>query len=105
MRIAQIHGCVFCLDMHLARAPKACLGPCKLPTLPAWRDTPLFSDQERAALELAEMVTETPQVADPETYDEARQALGDEATSAVMWAAITISSFNAVSMLSGHPLR
>jgi AhpD family alkylhydroperoxidase len=105
MRISEIHGCAFCLDMHLARAQKAEVGPRKLVTLPAWRDTSLFSDQERAALELAEMVAETPQVTDPQTYDDARQALGDEAASAVLWAAVTISAFNAVSILSGHPVR
>ncbi len=60
VRISQINGCAYCLDMHVGDAVKAGETPQRLAVLPAWRDTALFTDKERAALSLAESVTELP---------------------------------------------
>lgn len=105
VRVSQIHACAFCLNLHTRRAEKAGASGKKLATLPAWRDTELFTPQERAALTLAEMVAERPEITDSEQYETCRALLGDEGTSAIVWTAITISSFNAVSIMSGHPVR
>jgi AhpD family alkylhydroperoxidase len=57
MRSSQINGCAFCLDMHSIDARAAGETEQRLYTLDAWRETPFFSDRERAALAYTEAVT------------------------------------------------
>jgi len=57
LRASQINGCAFCIDMHGSDALKAGETPRRLLALNAWRETPFFSDRERAALGWAEAVT------------------------------------------------
>ncbi|MBX6745582.1 MAG: carboxymuconolactone decarboxylase family protein, partial [Acetobacteraceae bacterium] len=54
IRASQINGCAFCLHMHVRDARKAGVSEDKLAVLPAWRESPLFSERERAALEWTE---------------------------------------------------
>jgi AhpD family alkylhydroperoxidase len=106
VRISQINGCAYCLDMHAGDAVKAGETPQRLAVLPAWRDTALFTDKERAILSLAESVTELPDYGTREHNEaEAREHLSDEEFSAVSWLAITINAFNRVSITSHHPVR
>ncbi|MEH3154155.1 MAG: carboxymuconolactone decarboxylase family protein [Gordonia paraffinivorans] len=106
VRVSQINGCAFCLDLHSRRAIAAGETSNRLATLPAWRDTELFDDVERAALRLAEVVTTLPDHDTQEReYDRARAMLTDDQVSAVVWVAITINAFNRVSILSRHPVR
>ena len=60
LRVSQINGCVFCLDMHSTALRKAGMDQRKLDTLAAWRESPLFDARERAALAWAETVTRVP---------------------------------------------
>ncbi|HEY1827884.1 MAG TPA: carboxymuconolactone decarboxylase family protein, partial [Acidimicrobiales bacterium] len=57
MRASQINGCAVCLDGHTRSARKEGESDERLGTLAAWRETPYFSDAERAALDLTEAVT------------------------------------------------
>jgi AhpD family alkylhydroperoxidase len=57
MRASQINGCAYCLDMHSIDARAAGETEQRLYTLEAWRETPFFSDRERAALAWTEAVT------------------------------------------------
>jgi AhpD family alkylhydroperoxidase len=57
MRASQINGCAYCLDMHSIDARTLGETEQRLYTLDAWRETPFFSDRERAALEWTEAVT------------------------------------------------
>lgn len=57
LRASQINGCAFCLDMHVTDAMKAGESSRRLATVAAWRETPFFSDRERAALEWTEALT------------------------------------------------
>ena len=54
LRISQINGCVFCLDMHATLLRKMGVDQRKLDTLAAWRECPLFDARERATLAWAE---------------------------------------------------
>src|ERR1700755_2834379 len=56
-RVSQINGCAFCLDMHTKDARAAGETEQRLYALGAWRETPFFTDRERAALTWAEAVT------------------------------------------------
>src|SRR5579864_2845062 len=58
LRASQINGCAYCLDMHTKDARAEGETEQRLYTLSAWRETPFFSDRERAALEWTEAVTE-----------------------------------------------
>ncbi|MET1089072.1 MAG: carboxymuconolactone decarboxylase family protein [Arthrobacter sp.] len=60
VRISQINGCAYCLDMHVSDAVQNGESHQRLAVLPAWRHTALFTDRERAALALAEGITELP---------------------------------------------
>ncbi|MGH8149641.1 MAG: carboxymuconolactone decarboxylase family protein [Steroidobacteraceae bacterium] len=66
-RASQINGCAHCLDMHTKDARAAGETEQRLYTLCAWRETPLFSDRERAALAWTEAVT---RIADGPLEDE-----------------------------------
>jgi len=56
-RVSQINGCAFCIDMHTKDARAEGETEQRLYALSAWRETPFFSDRERAALEWAECLT------------------------------------------------
>ncbi|GAB0107205.1 carboxymuconolactone decarboxylase family protein [Nocardia sp. JMUB6875] len=58
IRVSQINGCLFCIDMHATEARKEGETERRLWHLNAWRESALFTDAERAALEYAEAATE-----------------------------------------------
>lgn len=72
MRASQINGCAFCLDMHSKDARKRGETEQRLYLLDAWRESPVYSDRERAALEWTETLT---RVAETHAPDAAYQAL------------------------------
>lgn len=106
VRISQINGCAYCLDVHVKDALKAGETQQRLAVLPAWRDTALFTGKERAALALVESITELP-AQDLREQEEAfaRRCLTDEEFSVVSWVAISMNAFNRVSITSHHPVR
>jgi len=57
LRASQINGCAFCVDMHDADARKGGESARRLANLTVWRETPFYSDRERAALGWTEAVT------------------------------------------------
>ncbi|MDF9715049.1 carboxymuconolactone decarboxylase family protein [Nocardioides sp. ChNu-153] len=105
LRVSQLNGCAFCLDLHHRRALKAGEDPRRLAVLSVWEETALFDERERAALALAESVTRLPPVEERRAVEaDARRVLGDEAYGAVAWIAVTINAFNRVSITSQHPV-
>jgi AhpD family alkylhydroperoxidase len=61
LRASQINGCAYCLDLHYRRARRAGVTEAQLDTLPAWRESPSFSERERAALQWTECLTRVAQ--------------------------------------------
>ncbi len=57
VRASQINGCAYCVDLHVGIALKAGEHPRRLHALATWRESPFFSDRERAALALTEALT------------------------------------------------
>ena len=57
LRASQINGCAWCIDMHTKDARALGETEQRLYAVSAWRDTPFFTDRERAALEWTEVVT------------------------------------------------
>ncbi|CAN0626465.1 Alkylhydroperoxidase like protein, AhpD family [Burkholderia multivorans] len=57
LRASQINGCAYCVDMHTADARQGGETERRLATVVTWRETPFFTDRERAALEWTEALT------------------------------------------------
>src|SRR5947209_17313915 len=78
-RASQINGCAFCLDMHTKDARAHGESEQRLYGLSAWRETPYYSDRERAALAWTEAVTLVAEGHVPDAvYEEARQHFTEE---------------------------
>lgn len=74
IRASQINGCAFCVDMHVKEARREGLGEQWIALISAWRESPVYSDRERAVLEWTDAVTK---VADTGAPDCAYEPLKD----------------------------
>jgi AhpD family alkylhydroperoxidase len=95
-RASQINGCAWCLNMHTRDAIKAGEQPRRLHLLHAWRETPLYSERERAALALTESMTliaKTRQVPD-DVYDAAAAQFNELVLAALMLTIVEINTWN-----------
>ncbi len=71
LRVSQINGCVYCLDLHARQARAAGEVQQRLDCLAAWQEYPLFNERERAAFAWAEAVTLLPDTHAPDDVYEA----------------------------------
>jgi AhpD family alkylhydroperoxidase len=95
MRASQINGCAFCIDMHSKDARAAGETEQRLYALNAWRETPFFTDRERAALAWTEAVTLVSQDHVPDAvFEEARQHFSEEELVNLTMAVVTINGWN-----------
>lgn len=79
LRVSQINGCAYCIDMHSRDLLKEGLATEKLVLVPAWREAgELFDKTERAALAWAESVTRVAQTGVPDAAYEAAAAVFDQ---------------------------
>ncbi len=106
IRASQINGCAFCLDMHTRDARAAGMSERKIFVLSAWRETDLYGEQERAALELTEAMTRLPEHQDvpDEVYAQATKVFTEEQYVVVAWAATVINAFNRLGVTGRKPL-
>ncbi len=99
LRASQINGCAVCADMH-SREMKAAGEPDeRIFTLAAWRETPYFSDAERAALALTEAVTrlaDRPDAVSDEIWEEAARHYDDAQLSGLVIAIAGINAWNRI---------
>lgn len=78
LRVSQINGCAYCVDMHAADARKGGESERRLSTLVTWRETTFFSERERAAMAWAEAVTQISQDHVPDSvWAEAHEHFSD----------------------------
>lgn len=87
LRASQINGCSVCVDMHSRELKKADQKDERIFAVAAWRDTPYFTDAERAALALTEAVTRLSDKADPvpdDVYNEAARHYDETALAALI---------------------
>jgi AhpD family alkylhydroperoxidase len=78
MRASQINGCAFCLDMHSKDARRNGETEQRLYLLSGWRDSPLYTDRERAALAWTEALTLVAETHAPDdVYDQVRAQFGE----------------------------
>ncbi len=95
MRASQINGCAYCLDMHSKDARADGETEQRLYTLDAWRETPFFSDRERAALEWTETLTLIHRTHAPdEIFEKVRAHFSDVEMIDLTLAITTINAWN-----------
>lgn len=79
LRVSQINGCAYCIDLHSRDLMKKAVPPEKLALVPVWREaSALFDERERAALRWAETVTRVAETHIPDEEFEAVRALFNE---------------------------
>jgi AhpD family alkylhydroperoxidase len=97
LRVSQINGCSVCADMHSRELEHMGTSSERLHTLAAWRETPYFSEPERAALALAEATTriaDNPEGVSDVVWDEAAQHYSDSQLAALVVSIAAINAFN-----------
>jgi AhpD family alkylhydroperoxidase len=95
MRASQINGCAFCLDMHSKDARAAGETEQRLYALNAWRETPFFTDRERAALEWTESLTLVAENHVPdEQFERVRKHFSEEELVNLTYAVVAINGWN-----------
>ena len=97
LRASQINGCSVCVGMHAAALKKFGQTDDRLFSVAAWRDTPYFTDAERAALALAEAMTRLADKGDPvsdDIWNEAAKHYDERALSALLVSIAGINVWN-----------
>jgi len=96
LRVSQINGCAYCLDMHTHDLIKKGVSPAKLALVQAWHEAgPLFSDREKAALAWAESVTRVAETQVPDDEFNSAAAVFSEKELADLTIAISLmNAFN-----------
>ncbi len=94
MRASQINGCAYCLDMHSKDARAAGETEQRLYALDAWRETPFYSDRERAALAWTEALTEIRHGVSDELYAATRKQFSEKELTDLSLAIIAINGWN-----------
>lgn len=106
IRASMLNGCAFCLDMHARDARKLGETERRIFLLGAWRESGLYSEQERAALALTDAMTLLPQAQDvpDDVYEQATAIFSEDQYRAVTWAITVINAFNRLAVTSRKPL-
>jgi AhpD family alkylhydroperoxidase len=99
IRASQLNGCAFCLDMHVKEAVIHGERPLRLHHLAIWRESPLFSARERAALAWTESVTKLGEHGVPDDiYEEARMQFSEKELVELTFTVIEINGWNRLSI-------
>ncbi|WP_225832641.1 carboxymuconolactone decarboxylase family protein [Streptomyces sp. NK08204] len=97
LRVSQINGCSACVDMGTRSARKAGVSDERLATVAAWREAPYFSEEERAALALAEAATrlaDRPDAVSDEIWDTAATYFDEKQLAAIVLMVGVTNLFN-----------
>ena len=78
VKVSQINGCAFCVDINSATLLKRGVSSAKVEALQAWRDSDLFNEMERAALEYAEAITRSDLQVDDDCMDRLKQYFDED---------------------------
>ncbi|HEY0839139.1 MAG TPA: carboxymuconolactone decarboxylase family protein [Vulgatibacter sp.] len=104
IRASQINGCAYCIDMHTKDARAGGESEQRIYALNAWRETPFFTERERAALALAEAITlVTDGHVDDEVYAAAASRFDEKELAALIMAAVAINAWNRIAIACRTP--
>ncbi|MGI5418808.1 carboxymuconolactone decarboxylase family protein [Actinomadura luteofluorescens] len=105
LRASQINGCAFCVDMHSKDLAHEGETPVRLNLVAAWREATVFTDAERAALELAEQGTRLADgtgVSD-EAWENAAKHYDEEELAALVSLIALINAWNRMNVITRQP--
>ncbi|KGQ19788.1 Alkylhydroperoxidase [Lysobacter dokdonensis DS-58] len=99
IRASQINGCAFCVDMHSKEATIHGERPLRLYHIAVWRESPLFNDRERAALEWTEALTTLPAHGVPQDiFQRVSEHLTGKELSDLTFCIMAINAWNRISV-------
>ncbi|PYT03784.1 MAG: carboxymuconolactone decarboxylase [Acidobacteria bacterium] len=99
LRVSQINGCAFCLDMHWKDLQAEGESEQRMYSLDAWRETDYYSDRERAALAWAEAITKVTEGHVPdEVFEATRQHFSEQEMADLTFAVVAINGWNRLSI-------
>ena len=99
IRASQINGCGYCIDMHTKDARAIGETEQRIYSLPAWQETPFFTDRERAALAFTESVTLVARDHVPtEDYDRLAKHFSPDEIGALVGLIVAINAWNAIAV-------
>ncbi|CAL4860467.1 carboxymuconolactone decarboxylase family protein [Microbacterium sp. MM2322] len=103
---SQLNGCAYCVRVHSDRAAKAGVTLDLVAQIPVWRESSVFSERERAALELTEsyVFIHDEGVSD-DVYDRVGGILSEEEYVALSWLLVSINAFNRIAIAGRYPVR
>ena len=105
IRASQINGCAYCLDMHTKDARRAGETEQRIYALSAWRETPFFTDRERAALEWTEALTRVAETHVPDdVFDRVSKQFKEEEIVALTFGVVVINSWNRLAISLRPPV-
>ncbi len=106
IRASQINGCSGCLDMHIKEAAAAGEDPVRLALVAAWREATVYTDAERAALEVTEQGTRIADAAggvSDEAWANAAKYFDEAQLSALVIGIAVINTFNRLNVITQQP--
>lgn len=104
LRVSQLNGCAYCVDLHTHDLLAAGEKPQKLYNMTVWREAPFFSPRERAALAWAEALTRLPVEPPSEAlHEETRRAFTDKEFADLTFVIATMNAYNRLGV--GFELR
>ncbi|HWV48281.1 MAG TPA: carboxymuconolactone decarboxylase family protein [Microbacterium sp.] len=102
---SQLNGCAYCTRIHVDRAIAAGLDADVLTQISTWRESGVFSERERAALELAEAFTFIHEDGIPDdVYDAVGGVFTEKEYAALSWACVSINAFNRIVVAGRYPV-
>lgn len=104
IRASQINGCAFCINMHTKEALKNNETQQRIFLLSAWRETDLFTEEERVLLKITEEVTLIHHRGlSSKTYEEAIVHFGENYLAQIIMAIVTINAWNRIAVSTHKP--
>ncbi|MFE3162633.1 carboxymuconolactone decarboxylase family protein [Streptomyces sp. NPDC059224] len=106
VRASQINGCGFCTDMHTKEATHSGETPERLNLIAAWREATVFTEAERAALELTEQGTRVADAAggvDDEAWANAAKHFDEDQLAALTTLIAVINAYNRINIITRQP--
>ncbi|WP_108658469.1 carboxymuconolactone decarboxylase family protein [Acuticoccus kandeliae] len=99
IRASQLNGCAFCVDMHVKEAMIDGERPLRLHHVAVWRESPLFTERERAAFAWTEALTaHVGEGVSDALYEEARQVFSEKEITDLTFAVSAINAWNRLSV-------
>jgi AhpD family alkylhydroperoxidase len=97
LRVSQLNGCAYCVDMHFKNARAVGETEQRLAALPVWRETPFFTDAERAALAFAEVMTSMADSHVPvAAFEAVAQHYDPDEIAALVALVVTVAAWNGI---------